>query len=813
VNGPCEEDGSYFLDRDGLQFLFIMNYLRNGPETFVPPDTRTARLTLAVEAKMLRLYELADLLEKAVTPMHSPLPSRLTYALGEGDTYFGAPIPKNEVERIAKLRSLEVLDTQNTETEYDLITRICAAIIGVPIVLVSLVAEDKQWFKSRCGLPANETPREMSFCAYTLVADSLEDAAVLIVTDARRDLRFMRNPLVLGEPYIQFYCGVPLITSEGLRMGSLCSIDNKPRDVTPKELGLQINFAYLVVQALEGTYLEGREEMPTLLEDAKEEHFLGGPLREKSLKDTAQTAICLVWARPDSMEWMLLYGNQRWTDLTGVEVIPPSRFPGKAELRWKVEHSWPSVLGTGESFWDHVRMDQQDSQHVLELWKVVSAAMQGQHPETQNTGFASVVCLKAPCTATKYLSCRFTPAELPLGAAAAVVKNYGLTGHSEKWPRPKGFAAEGHWFFVQMQAEENILPEQPEEPPPMPRSQTDPTSEPLRLSCFRDDDEPLNRKPPTPPFQDVRLVRLVGQGSFGCVYFSLWSGAAVACKVIKTLIPKKTTLEDVKSGPRLEAILSERISHPNLVQTFKHGERVNENVKMRKSQQIYETWIVQEWCDRGTLHGSCKEPRLESEGLLEALEILIEICRAGLYLHDIGLIHGDLTSNNVLLKSMPVAKGFVCKVCDFGLARVLEGDDDDEIRTNSLGTLSHMPPEVMTSIENAARTKKTDVYSLGIIAFTVLTAKQPFTGLTAPQVVIQVSRGKRPVLPDSLPAELLSAYQSILLEAPEERPTFGELVDAFSKIYKDLGGEDDEEALFHSEKQRNFRAKSLSIST
>eukprot|EP00434_Breviolum_minutum_P013292 symbB.v1.2.011711.t1/scaffold790.1/size295610/3 len=146
----------------------------------------------------------------------------------------------------------------------------------------------------------------MSFCAYTLVADSLEDAAVLIVTDARRDLRFMRNPLVLGEPYIQFYCGVPLITSEGLRMGSLCSIDNKPRDVTPKELGLQINFAYLVVQALEGKYLEGREEMPTLLEDAKEEHFLGGPLREKSLKDTAQTAICLVWARPDSMEWLLM---------------------------------------------------------------------------------------------------------------------------------------------------------------------------------------------------------------------------------------------------------------------------------------------------------------------------------------------------------------------------------------------------------------------------------------------------------------------------------------------------------------------------
>lgn len=804
LNGPCEEDGSYFLDSDGLQFVFIMNYLRHGPGAFVPPESRTGRLTLVAEAKLLRLPGLVELLESSEPSVLTVSPN--SYALTEDDTYFGAPIPKNEAERIAKLRSLDVMDTQNTDTEYDLITRISAAIIGTPIVLVSLVAEDKQWFKSRCGLEANETSRASSFCAYTLVTEDLQDPHVLIVTDARRDLRFMRNPLVVGEPYIQFYCGVPLITSEGLRMGSLCCIDRKPRDISPKELGLQINFGYLTSQALESKYLEEQNpQEPREGISKEEEHFFGGRLRAEAMCDFGRAAICLVWARPDSMDWPLMYGNKVWTELTGVEVIPPSKFPNKALIRSEVEKTWPAILGSGESFWDYARMVSQDSQAVLELWKVVLQAMQGERQHSK-PGFAVLVSLKSPKSSSspKLLSCRFTPAEMPLGEGAAVVKNHGLAHSTEKWPRPKGFAADGHWFFIQMvpEKEETLPTDSPRQPSP-----ESPETPPLKV--FRDD-EPLTTKPPTPPFQDVRLVRLVGQGSFGCVYFSLWSGAAVACKVIKTMIPKKNQkdLEELTAKPHFEAILSLRISHPNLVQTFKHGERV---VELKKAQKVYETWIVQEWCDGGTLQSICQEARLEGKRLLEAVEMFLEISRAGQYLHEIGLIHGDLTSNNILLKSMPISKGFICKVCDFGLCRVL-ADDSDEIMTDSLGTLSYMPPEVLQSAERNALTRKTDVYSHGIIMWTVLTAKDPYPGLTAPQVVIHVSRGKRPVLPDSLPADLISAFRSSLEASPESRPSFSELVGQFSQMYKDLGGMDDDEA-FLNETQASYRASQSAPNT
>ena len=106
---------------------------------------------------MLRLDELADLL--ASVPC--------SYAVHEGDEYQGAPVPSNEAQRLQKLQALKVLDTENSRTAYDGLTHSVAAILDVPICLLSLVAEDRQWFKSKCGLEADDTPRAVSFCAYS----------------------------------------------------------------------------------------------------------------------------------------------------------------------------------------------------------------------------------------------------------------------------------------------------------------------------------------------------------------------------------------------------------------------------------------------------------------------------------------------------------------------------------------------------------------------------------------------------------------------------------------------------------------------
>ena len=140
-----------------------------------------------------------------------------------------APLPPNEAERLAELNSLEILDTQE-EPAFDEIARIASIIFDMPISLVSLVDEARQFFKARIGLDATETPRDVAFCAHTIL-----ESKVMVVEDALEDKRFNDNELVTEDPHIRFYAGAPLITDSGNRLGTLCLIDRKPRKLTTHE--------------------------------------------------------------------------------------------------------------------------------------------------------------------------------------------------------------------------------------------------------------------------------------------------------------------------------------------------------------------------------------------------------------------------------------------------------------------------------------------------------------------------------------------------------------------------------------------------
>ncbi len=142
----------------------------------------------------------------------------------------GPPQPGDEASRLAALRSLFVLDTPHEE-RFDRITRLATRLFDVPIALITLVDEDRQWFKSCVGLSIRETPRECSFCAYAI----LQPTETMVVPDATLDLRFMENPLVTGGEKIRFYAGQPLLTPEGFPLGSLCIIDQKPRDFSASD--------------------------------------------------------------------------------------------------------------------------------------------------------------------------------------------------------------------------------------------------------------------------------------------------------------------------------------------------------------------------------------------------------------------------------------------------------------------------------------------------------------------------------------------------------------------------------------------------
>lgn len=169
------------------------------------------------------------------------------------------PMPDAHIEtaRVAKLHTFGILDTE-PEPAFTRVTELVQDLFRVPVAVVSLVDADRQWFKAASGMPTLETPRYMAFCAHAIMSD-----AVMVVQDASEDRRFSTNLLVLDWPGIRFYAGAPLITHDGFRIGALCAIDFRPRDLTEAQEDKLRGLAQIVVDEIELIY-GGRNGRPAI---------------------------------------------------------------------------------------------------------------------------------------------------------------------------------------------------------------------------------------------------------------------------------------------------------------------------------------------------------------------------------------------------------------------------------------------------------------------------------------------------------------------------------------------------------------------
>ncbi len=195
----------------------------------------------------------------------------------------GTPIMSpNDAARVSALQKYAILDSE-PEQAFDDLTLLASYVCKTSMALISLIDEDRQWFKSRVGISATETSRDIAFCS-----TAIQQPDVFVVPDALQDERFRTNPLVVSEPNIRFYAGVPLINEDGYALGTLCVIDRTPRNLAPEQETALKALGRLVLMQME--FRRNLILLKEALSDrTREEHE-----RERELKKVQDTLMRVV---------------------------------------------------------------------------------------------------------------------------------------------------------------------------------------------------------------------------------------------------------------------------------------------------------------------------------------------------------------------------------------------------------------------------------------------------------------------------------------------------------------------------------------
>ncbi|KAK9826363.1 hypothetical protein WJX81_002338 [Elliptochloris bilobata] len=302
--------------------------------------------------------------------------------------------------------------------------------------------------------------------------------------------------------------------------------------------------------------------------------------------------------------------------------------------------------------------------------------------------------------------------------------------------------------------------------------------------------------------EQVEVGPLLGRGSFGRVYKGRWTSSLVAIKIVDHLAVNEGADKAAAEEQRVarEALLSASLSHPNVIATYKicsvragdsssssregveAGHRPTgpfpppEDIERARMNALLETWLVQEFADRGSLADAIAAGRFRRrlDGSLDVvamLKCLNDVAAGMAYLHSAHIVHGDLKIANVLLRSQTTdSRGYICKICDFGLSRILDPDKNSHVSATSHGTASWMPPEVL---DKGILTRAADLYSFALIIWSLVAGEEPWKGMSLGVIYCAVCKeGARPPVPAEFPLVLLPLMQECWASDPAARPTF-----------------------------------------
>jgi serine/threonine protein kinase len=270
----------------------------------------------------------------------------------------------------------------------------------------------------------------------------------------------------------------------------------------------------------------------------------------------------------------------------------------------------------------------------------------------------------------------------------------------------------------------------------------------------------------------VNLGMLIGGGTYGLVYRAEWMGRRVAVKVLLHSISKTDLVKN-------EFDVMMRIQHINVVKAFHYITWIyNPELKttIRDIGSESQTFIIQEYCDSGTLGHLLSHKLVPSNAVHN---YLLDVAHGMQYMHSKGVIHGDLTLNNIMLCTNSNSKyGYISKIADFGLSRVFDvGQTHDN--TKSCGTISHMSPELF---QEGQLSRESDVYAFAIMIWEAWNRKKPFTGHYYMSVVKMVCDGERPTIEPIIPAGWVDLMKQCWSGDRKMRPTFDAIVETINKM-------------------------------